>query len=404
MGTGPRGALGGSSRGWCRGGRAVHCRRDARGHRSAGSGAPVARRGGRAGTGTAGPGPSVFSRSARECPVCVAQAPAGFRVHTRASSDRRKQRQNAPSIQLYGASDAQRMLRSATRSGPTRHSWRPFAALVRASRTRTSGAARLYMNSRPAAWAAARCVIVLRAVPGWFLGGSRPIWPMPRSTTSTSMPRAHVPRGNWVDQTPPAPCGRRRQIRRPIISDLAALPTPGEARTAPGRTVIDLNKVICDSFRIIVDGSQSLGKDYQAWRCSYLTNNPDGYACLAPLRCVNVPHAQAQQRTSTFARAAARSVAAHGAEMWDAYWARMAVRRHWAQASDAAFMTPAAGLTYATSLDRRSAYKVKANARPRYFGANIPAPRWVMTRGHGSARSRTLAVRAEQRRKCATWI
>lgn len=56
-----------------------------------------------------------------------------------------------------------------------------------------------------------------------------------------------------------------------------------------GDTLMNLKKVISDSFQVIVDGSRGSGNYYDAWPfLTYITNNPDKYSGLGMVNFPNV--------------------------------------------------------------------------------------------------------------------
>lgn len=56
-----------------------------------------------------------------------------------------------------------------------------------------------------------------------------------------------------------------------------------------GDTLINLNKVISDSYQVIVDGTSGSGNYYDAWTfLTYITNNPDNFAGLGRKNFQNV--------------------------------------------------------------------------------------------------------------------
>lgn len=71
-----------------------------------------------------------------------------------------------------------------------------------------------------------------------------------------------------------------------FIADLyIATPTCSTQKRASnipdGDSLIELKKVIGDSFQVLVDGTSGSGNYYQAWPfLSYITNNPDKLAGL----------------------------------------------------------------------------------------------------------------------------
>jgi hypothetical protein len=142
---------------------------------------------------------------------------------------------------------------------------------------------------------------------------------------------------------------------------------------AEGRTVIELNKVIGDSFQVIVDGSQGSGNYYQAWPfLTYLTNNPDGYAGLGAtaLRDMFRKHMGNNETPLHVLERIAAPVKVQ--KVVGRYWARMAYVDIGHKQAQEAFMTGRSRLNFA-NLDSTGsgAYKVKAARQPRYFGSNI---------------------------------
>jgi hypothetical protein len=140
-----------------------------------------------------------------------------------------------------------------------------------------------------------------------------------------------------------------------------------------GRTIIELNKVIGDSFQVIVDATQGSGNYYQAWPfLTYLTNNPDGYPGLGAtaLRDMFRKHMGNNETPLHVLERIATSTSVQ--KIVGRYWARMAYLDIGHKQAQAAFMSGRAKLNFA-NLDSTGtgAYKVKANRQPRYFGSNI---------------------------------
>jgi hypothetical protein len=140
-----------------------------------------------------------------------------------------------------------------------------------------------------------------------------------------------------------------------------------------GKTVIELSKVIGDSFQVIVDGSSGSGNYYQAWPfLTYLTNNPDGYPGLGAtaLREMFRKHMGNNETPLHVLERVASGVKVQ--KIVGRYWARMAYVDIGHKQAQEAFMTARSRLNYA-NLDASGsgAYHVKANRQPRYFGSNI---------------------------------
>jgi hypothetical protein len=154
--------------------------------------------------------------------------------------------------------------------------------------------------------------------------------------------------------------------------------TCADARTKysqpSGDTLIDLKKVIGDSFQVIVDGTKDSGNYYQAWPfLTYLVNNPDNYAGLGrPVfpgvwrqykRNSNETPLHVLQRLAT--QTTIQTVVGR-------YWARMAYVDIGHAKAQAMFQQTKKSINYA-NLDSLGAgkYRVKSARQPRYMGANI---------------------------------
>jgi hypothetical protein len=140
-----------------------------------------------------------------------------------------------------------------------------------------------------------------------------------------------------------------------------------------GPTIIELNKVIGDSFQVIVDATQGSGNYYQAWPfLTYLTNNPDGYPGLGAtaLRDMFRKHMGNNETPLHVLERIATPTSVQ--KIVGRYWARMAYLDIGHKQAQAAFMSGRGKLNFA-NLDSTGsgAYKVKANRQPRYFGSNI---------------------------------
>jgi hypothetical protein len=179
----------------------------------------------------------------------------------------------------------------------------------------------------------------------------------------------------WVDQT--ATGAWWETVANFVADTFMTSPICEKARMAAGqpegKTIIELNKVIGDSFQVIVDGSQGSGNYYQAWPfLTYLTNNPDGWAGLGPstLGTMMVSHrGNNETPLHVLERVAAPTKVQ---KVVGRYWARMAYLDIGHKQAQAAFMAGRSRLNYA-NLDASGtgSYKVKAARQPRYMGSNI---------------------------------
>lgn len=143
---------------------------------------------------------------------------------------------------------------------------------------------------------------------------------------------------------------------------------------AEGKTMIDLGKVIGDSYQVIVDGSKNTGNYYQAWPfLVYLFNNPDNYTGLGHEIFPNVWTKYKRNSNETPLHVLDRLVSpVKIQEVVARYWARMAYVDIGHAKAQAQFVSQRKSLNYA-NLDSQGTgrYKVKAARQPRYMGASI---------------------------------
>ena len=206
----------------------------------------------------------------------------------------------------------------------------------------------------------------------------------------------------WIDQMP---TGAWWETVANFVADTyMTSPLCADARQkfgiSEGNTLIDLNKVIGDSFQVIVDGSERTGNYYQAWPfLTFLTNNPDRYPGLGStgLRDMFRQHARNNETPlHVLARVAAPTKVQ---TVVGRYWARMAYLDIGHKKAQDAFMARRGSLNFA-NLDAAGAsmWKVKAGRQPRYMGANIiplTASGAVTVKVTSSAAfTATLAIRA----------
>jgi hypothetical protein len=139
--------------------------------------------------------------------------------------------------------------------------------------------------------------------------------------------------------------------------------------TAAGDTVIDLSKVIGQSYMLIVSDQNY----YEAWPFfTYLTTNPDNYPGLGRQAMVNLMRSH-PRNNETPLHVLERVVAPVKAQaVLGRYWARMAYLDIGHPKAQAAFFSRRGSLNFA-NLDSSGSgnYTVKAARRPQYGGANI---------------------------------
>jgi len=139
-------------------------------------------------------------------------------------------------------------------------------------------------------------------------------------------------------------------------------------------TMIDLPKVIGDSFQVIVDGSVDSGNYYQSWPfLTFLTNNLDDFPNLGEdtLRQMMVQYDEASNEDPlhTLQRVAGNTSVA---EIVGRYWARMAFVDIGHPSAGKVFETVKGQINYDNvQASGDGTYAVIANKQPQYMGANI---------------------------------
>ncbi|OTB00463.1 hypothetical protein M426DRAFT_65794 [Hypoxylon sp. CI-4A] len=143
---------------------------------------------------------------------------------------------------------------------------------------------------------------------------------------------------------------------------------------ASSDTVMNLKKVIGDSFQVIVDGSSGTGNYYEAWPfLTYITNNPDSYAGLGMANFPNVWRKYKRDSNETPLHILDQLAAPIKIQtIVGRYWARMAYVDIGHERARALFERQRGEINY-SNLDSQGGgrYKVKAARQPRYMGANI---------------------------------
>ncbi|KAI2777789.1 hypothetical protein F4815DRAFT_479991 [Daldinia loculata] len=141
-----------------------------------------------------------------------------------------------------------------------------------------------------------------------------------------------------------------------------------------GDTLMNLKKVISDSFQVIVDGSSGTGNYYEAWPfLTYITNNPDNYAGLGMANFPNVWRKYKRNSNETPLHILDQLASPTKIQtIVGRYWARMAYVDLGHEKARALFDQQRKEFNYA-NLDSQGSgrYRVKAARQPRYMGANI---------------------------------
>ncbi|KAI0880002.1 uncharacterized protein GGS22DRAFT_176189 [Annulohypoxylon maeteangense] len=141
-----------------------------------------------------------------------------------------------------------------------------------------------------------------------------------------------------------------------------------------GDTLMNLKKVIGDSYQVIVDGSRGTGNYYEAWPfLTYITNNPDNYPGLGMVNFPNVWRKYKRDSNETPLHILDQLSAPTKIQtVVGRYWARMAYVDIGHEKARALFERQKKEFNYA-NLDSLGGgkYRVKAARQPRYMGANI---------------------------------
>lgn len=144
--------------------------------------------------------------------------------------------------------------------------------------------------------------------------------------------------------------------------------------TTQGDSLIELKKVIGDSFQVIVDGTSGSGNYYQAWPfLSYITNNPDAYTGLGKTVLLDMIRKYKLNSNETPLHSLERLLSGVTVQkVVGRYWARMAYVDIGHVKAQAMFNSQRKSLNYA-NVDSNSngKYTVKSARAPRYMGANI---------------------------------
>ncbi|KAK7751222.1 hypothetical protein SLS62_006767 [Diatrype stigma] len=182
---------------------------------------------------------------------------------------------------------------------------------------------------------------------------------------------------SWVDQTA---TGAWWETVANWVADTyktsALCAAAREAQGQPtGDTEINLQKVIGDSFQVLVDGSADTGNYYEAWPfLTYLTANPDGFDGLGRDTMREMFRQYSKGSNETPLHVLERLLAGSTVQaVVGRYWARMAYADIGHPTAQTVFLAQRGQLNYA-NLDAQGsggAYKVKSARQPRYFGANI---------------------------------
>ncbi|KAK6948767.1 hypothetical protein Daesc_010538 [Daldinia eschscholtzii] len=176
-------------------------------------------------------------------------------------------------------------------------------------------------------------------------------------------------------------------ITSPICADSRA-----RYNQPSGDTLMNLKKVISDSFQVIVDGSRNTGNYYDAWPfLTYITNNPDNYAGLGMANFPNVWRKYKRDSNETPLHVLDQLASPTKIQkIVGRYWARMAYVDLGHEKARELFEKQRKEFNYA-NLDSQGGgrYRVKPARQPRYMGANI-----IPLKATGSSISITVTATA----------
>jgi hypothetical protein len=181
----------------------------------------------------------------------------------------------------------------------------------------------------------------------------------------------------WIDQTR---TGAWWETIANFVADTYLTSTEcAAARTryseSDAKTLVDLGKVISDSFQVIVDGTQNSGNYYQAWPfLTYMFFNPDNITGLGHSIFPDVWNKYSRNSDETPLHVLNRLVQPGTTiqAVVGRYWARMAYVDIGHAKMAAQFTSQRKSLNYA-NLDSQGSgkYRVKSARQPLYMGANI---------------------------------
>ncbi|KAF2625542.1 hypothetical protein BU25DRAFT_115341 [Macroventuria anomochaeta] len=191
----------------------------------------------------------------------------------------------------------------------------------------------------------------------------------------------HLSEKNWVDQVNTGAWWE--PIANFIADTYISTPTCNAARAAAGlsgeegESIISLQKVIGDSYQVLVDGTQGTGNYYESWPfIAYLTNNPDSYAGLGNDTLLRMIRKYKLESNETPLHTLERLLSEATGNVTvqhvvGRYWAHMAYVDIGHAKAHEAFTAQRSGLTYGNLDGSNGEYTVKSARAPRYLGANI---------------------------------
>lgn len=166
--------------------------------------------------------------------------------------------------------------------------------------------------------------------------------------------------GNWVEDTlkTSSICAKARQR-----NGLDVQPTD-----------MDLEKIIGDSFQVLVDATPDTGNAAEAWPfLTYLTNNPDNFGGLGQdtVKQMMAKYRDGSNETPFHTLDRISKKVSIG-QIVGRYWARMAYVDIGHPSAKDYFLGERANINYANlDTEEPGVYRVKPERQPQYMGANI---------------------------------
>ncbi|KAH8898212.1 hypothetical protein GQ53DRAFT_413162 [Thozetella sp. PMI_491] len=183
----------------------------------------------------------------------------------------------------------------------------------------------------------------------------------------------------WIDQTRTGAWWETiaQFVADTYLTNPLCAPARARYKRSEGNTMIDLKKVLGDSYQVIVDGTRNTGNYYQAWPLfSYMYANPDNVTGLGLTMFPGVWTRYKRNSDETPLHVLDRLIQPGQKIQWVVarYWARMAYVDIGHPKAAAMWASQRKSISYA-DLDAvggsSGRYKVKAARQPRYMGANI---------------------------------
>jgi len=347
---------------------------------AAGGGGVTATTGGAPGTGTGGNGAATGGASAGGAggtppPVCTAAAsePADFMPNTTAGGGGTVVK-DSPRFRIYGTAPA------ATADTTLNHLEAAYSCFIDDWCFRSTGLVvqkdggpyyktNIYATGSLGSAAGLTQLDFTAGLPYVQVISSQ--MAMPRVTVHEWGHAFTISEYNWVDQKRTGAWWETvaNWVADTYMTSAYCAPARSKYGVAEGSTLIDLSKVIGQSYMLIV----STQNYYEAWPfLTYLTMNPDHYAGLGKLAVQDLMRKHTRMNETPLHVLDTMVSPVKAQAVIGRYWAHMAYLDIGHPKAQAAFFSSRATLNFA-NLDSmgNQTYKVKAARQPQYGGSNI---------------------------------